>query len=258
LPNTLNCSPRLILVVRLSELIASRQSFLIACSIPVRDVARSLEEADRALEQGADLVEFRIDYYAAPRAEDYYMCVEEILKSFSKPKIITVREVSEGGVNEVPSDVKLEILKRLSRLDNTFVDIELDFVSKYREHIALSDYAGVIVSRHYFYDKPSLSDLVYLYSKAKALGNVDVFKVASMVLSSRDLLPLLQFLCEYAADTVPYVAVLPMGNIRRFRVLPLLLFSKLTYCTLSEATAPGQIPLDVCVKLRELIEKIWV
>ena len=242
--------------MRLQDLTSSR-SFLIACSIPVRDVEKSLELADKAISQGADLVEFRVDYYTAKKPEDYIDCVLALTRQFTKPKIVTLREVSEGGVNDIPSRVKITALRLLHNLDCTYVDIELDFLLKYRSELELDKYSGVIVSRHYFYEKPSLSSLVQMYNSVREIPNIDIFKVAVLVSSQRDLETLLTFLCNYGENARPYLAVLPMSGARRFRVIPLLLSSKLTYCSITEETAPGQIPLDYCVKLRELLEQIW-
>ncbi len=242
--------------MKLRELASSR-SFLIACSIPVRDLEKSLDLADKAIASGADMVEFRVDYYPAEKPEDYIECVLTIVRQFSQPKIVTLREVSEGGANEIPPRVKITALKLLRNIDYTYIDIELDFLTKYRSELELDKYSGVIVSRHYFYERPSLSSLIQLYNSVREIPYIDIFKVAVLVSSQRDLETLLSFLCSYGEKARPYLAVLPMSGARRFRVIPLLLSSKLTYCSIAEETAPGQIPLEHCVKLRELLDRIW-
>ncbi len=242
--------------MRLREL-ASRRTFLIACSVPVRSIEESLELGDRALAGGADLVEFRIDYYPAKREEEYVECVLSVIKQFPRPKIITLREVSEGGVNDIPPRAKIAALRLLYGSCCTYVDIELDFLSRYQREIELRRYEGVIVSRHYFYEKPSRGELIHMYNNVRENPNIDIFKVAVLVSSQRDLETLLSFLCEYGENSHPYLAVLPMSGARRFRVITLLLSSKLTYCSIAEETAPGQIPLDHCVRVRELLERIW-
>ncbi len=241
--------------MRLRELL-SRQPFLVTCSIPTRDVDTAIEKAEQAYELGADLVEFRVDYLSVLSCDEYVRAVNTIVKNFQKPKIITIRELSEGGVREIDHKIKLKILRELQSIDNTFVDIELEFYTKFEHLLKDFRYSGLIISKHYIYDRPSAGDLAYVYDKSRSIPNVDLIKVASVVAGRQDVLLLIDFLLSHQRDEPPYVTVLPMGNVTHIRLAMALLGSKLIFCSLQEATAPGQAPLDICVKLREIAQKV--
>ncbi|GEM_PF-2831444 len=241
--------------MKLRELL-SRQPFLIACSIPTRDVDTAIEKAELAYELGADLVEFRIDYLNVINCEEYVNAVNTIVKNFPRPKIITLREVSEGGVREIDHKIKLKVLKELQNIEGTFVDIELEFYTKFEQYLRDLKYSGLIISKHYIYDRPSARELAYVYDRSRCVPNVDLIKVASVVAGKQDVLLLIDFLLTHQRDEPPYVTVLPMGNVAHIRLAMALLGSKLVFCSLQEATAPGQAPLDVCVKLKEILNRI--
>ncbi len=238
--------------VRLVELLSSR-NFVIACPVPVRNVENALEKADKAIKEGADIVEFRLDYLTVTDQTDYFEAVKRIVSEFNKPKIITMREKSEGGFREISPFLKIEMLSMLQNLDNTYVDIELEFYKKYSTSLRSYSFYGLIVSKHYFYERPTERTLTITLNEALRVPGVDLVKIASIVTSERDLLDLLKITPRKER---PYIAVFPMSNSRIFRLIPPLLGSKLMFCSLDEGTAPGQIPLESCNRFRELVENL--
>ncbi len=238
--------------MRLIELLSSRD-FVIACPIPVRNVEIALDKAEKALGEGADIVEFRLDYLTVVEGPEYIEIVKKIVSEFTSPKIITMREKSEGGFREIPPLIKIETLNMLQNIDNTFVDIELEFYKKYLTSLRSLSFAGLIISKHYFYERPTERELTITLNEALRVPGVDLIKIASIVTSERDLLDLLRVISRKER---PYIAVFPMSNNRIFRLIPPLLGSKLMFCSLDESTAPGQIPLEVCTKFREFVESL--
>ncbi|NPA69500.1 MAG: type I 3-dehydroquinate dehydratase [Crenarchaeota archaeon] len=238
--------------MRLIELLSSRD-FVIACPIPVRNVEIALDKAERALGEGADLVEFRLDYLTVIESSEYIEIVKKIVSEFTSPKIITIREKSEGGFREIPPLLKIETLNMLQNIDNTYVDIELEFYKKYVNSLKTLSFAGLIISKHYFYERPTERELTITLNEALRVPGVDLVKIASIVTSERDLLDLLKIISRKER---PYIAVFPMSNNKIFRLIPPLLGSKLMFCSLDEGTAPGQIPLEICTKFREFVETL--
>ncbi|NPA23373.1 MAG: type I 3-dehydroquinate dehydratase [Crenarchaeota archaeon] len=238
--------------MRLAELLSSRD-FVIACPIPVRNVDMALEKAERAVGEGADIVEFRLDYLTTIETDEYLEAVKRIVSEFPGPKIITIREKSEGGFRETPPLLKIETLSMLQNIDDTYVDIELEFYKKYINSLRNLSFSGLIISKHYFYERPTERELTITLNEALRVPGVDLVKIASIVSSEKDLLDLLKIAPRKER---PYIAVFPMSNNRVFRLVPPLLGSKLMFCSLDEGTAPGQIQLGLCNKFREFVEDL--
>ncbi len=240
--------------MKLEELLTSKK-FLIACPIPTKNVDLAIEQAEKAIGEGADLVEFRVDYLITLDSSECIDAILRIVKEFNHPKIITMREKAEGGFKEISPLVKLKILNMLERKTSTYVDIELEFYKKYGKNIKTTEYDGLIISKHYFYERPTERELIVTISKASEIPGVDIVKIASIVTNENDLLELLKVL-TLRKDTKPYIAIFPMSNVQIYRLIPPLLGSKLVFCSLVELTAPGQIPLEMCIVFRDLIEKL--
>ncbi len=238
--------------MKLRELLNTRK-FLIACPIPTKNVDIAIHQAEKAISEGADLVEFRIDYLMITDSSEYVESVIRIIKEFNYPKIITIREKSEGGFREVSPYLKLKILEILERKTNTYVDIELEFYRKYYRNIKTTEYEGLIISKHYFYERPTERELTITINEALKIPEVDIIKIASIVTSDSDIIELLRIANRRER---PYLAIFPMGNVKIYRLIPPLLGSKLMFCPLDEGTAPGQIPLHYCCKFRELVLQI--
>ncbi len=240
--------------MRLSEIIDER-GFLIVASVPVRDARRCIDMARRALDLGSDVVELRLDYLGASELKEDV--VDHIVGSVEGLKIVTIREVDEGGVNEIPLERKVEILERLSGRDDVFVDVELSFLR--RSGLSLRGFSGVILSHHYISAAPRLHELLSELSEAREIG-ADVYKVAFTCRDATDVLSPLSLLVMSSALKRPHLAVLPMGtrcgrgDVSAYRLAFLLMGSRILYCSVEEKTAQGQMDLKRCVEFKRVVE----
>ena len=90
-------------------------------AITVQSLDQALAAAARAVEHGADLVEFRIDAFTDQPAQ-----VTQLVERSALPCIVTCRAVWEGGASElsgitIPDDYTVII--ELSRPDATFLQV---------------------------------------------------------------------------------------------------------------------------------------
>ncbi|MFP3044477.1 MAG: type I 3-dehydroquinate dehydratase [Thermocladium sp.] len=202
-----------------------------ACSIPVRSPLFSSPRID-----GCDLLELRLDYLRDGH--------EEVIRRHAGlPAIITIRDPGEGGVNPVAPAVKERLLKLALDL-GLMIDAELSFL---HDH-PLGPH-GVIASRHVFRGRLSWRLAWGDYGLVKSMG-YSIYKVASA--DSRDV-PIMARLLMSAGDV--RVAAMVMGS-KRARAALAMLGSAILYCSVGEPTANGQLTIEECRGLLELIRAL--
>lgn len=203
----------------------------------------SLSEEDL---KGADLIELRVDMFSQiENIEDIFALAK---RKYGLPLLCTVRLPSEGG--------KKEIKNRLNIYENvihfcSFFDIEIfsDEVFLLKKLIDGSD-ISLIGSYHNFINTPSLEDLEKIFERAKFL-DIDIIKIATMVKEEKDLEKLLYFTIKHKNDKV---IVLGMGQKGiPSRIINPVFGSIITYASLTEASAPGQIHLKDILHIFKVI-----
>ncbi len=245
---------------------------LICVSIPVVDPDLAAADAAQAKQQGADLVEFRIDDFFSGdhdthAAENQARRLSTLISRSPLPCIVTCRTVAEGGHYDGPEDARIALLEHLTRAPAKgshpprYIDVEHASYARsanlrQKVNLALNIQGGVgtpdpaaptslILSLHDTRARPAdlLRRLAAMYDTPAA----SIIKVAYQARSLRDSLELLD-LHEHAPK--PTIAV-GMGE---FGLLSRILAPKfggfLTFVSLrpASATAPGQ------PTLRELLD----
>lgn len=205
---------------------------IIVASLPVRRVEdiEIIEEIDEV-----DLVELRLDYLEKPLSID-----PELLLPFKEKIIITIREVSEGGIKRVDEEEKVKYFKGLNELGIMY-DVETSILAKYDV-----PYRGKIVSAHYIDKLPSKSEVMSLASKYCG----EAFSVKIAVKAIRGYKELLSSLLELGYDNI---SVMPLGSEPLERIAFTILGSKLLYGYITEPTAPGQMHYKRLLKILKCI-----
>lgn len=197
----------------------------------------------------ADVLEFRMDHASEPL---------EQLASYAGdlPIIATNRASWEGG--DAPDGGRIEALCTAAEHPHVAaVDIELASVrdgdAEGLREIATSHDTELIVSIHDFEATPALSQLRGDLKEATEWGDVGKLAVTAQTLD--DVLDVLQVTRELSRVGRP-VATMCMGDIgRHSRIVAPIYGSKIGYAPIdpSDATAPGQFPLD---DMKRLIETL--
>ena len=225
---------------------------LICCSIPIDvpdDVVLGLERARKAAEDGARLVEWRID--ALADEPDAAKLVDRLLSDSPLPAIVTCRGSAEGGAFEGDETDRVSLLETIGTGESTprYIDFELadyqrsanirqkiDLVVDH-EHQVRDLQIGLILSSHDFDGRPN--DLM---RRVAAMGESPACSIAKIVWQARSLRDNLEAFDLLRDRTGPMIA-LCMGE---FGVMSRILAPKfggfLTFATLDsgEETAPGQ------------------
>ncbi|WP_291764438.1 type I 3-dehydroquinate dehydratase [Caldivirga sp. UBA161] len=209
---------------------------MLVCAVPVRGIGELNPPS------GCEAVELRLDYMGnevKAKLNELSKLIRELL---SRVKVIvTVRDPGEGGVNQVDPSLKLKIINTAHE-NGALVDIEVEFIRKYADYITSWD--RVILSRHIFNRRPGIRELINSdYALANSM-NAFTYKVATI--NDDDLPALVELLVN--EKEVP-VAVVPMQPIQRAAAI--MLGTALMYCSIGDGTAPGQLSIRECVRIKE-------
>ena len=205
------------------------------------------ERTREAVEKGADIIEIRADQFENPDPESIEECVR-FVHSLGAKTILTVRSPQEGG-REVPN--RIEIFRRVSPISD-YTDLELsskDLLPEVKEIVHRTG-KRLILSFHDFERTPPAWIIREVIREA--IRHSAVPKVAVMAKTEEDVLRLLCAGGEVKGDKI----LIAMGDAGKVsRLCGFVAGSFITYCSLGRALAPGQIPVEEMVKLRELFVK---
>ncbi len=173
--------------------------------------------------KGADLIELRLDY--SPRL----ISIDSINSKLGDLKdklILTIRDVSEGGVNKIDDKEKAKYLENANN-EGFIYDVEASFLEKFSV-----PFKDKIVSAHYFNELPNYEKVEEIVKKYLPMARF--VKIAAI--GKGEYKELLTKLLKFDK-----VAVLPMGVNPLERIAFGILGSKLIYTFVESQTAPGQM-----------------
>ena len=197
--------------------------------------------------KGADLIELRVDMFKNPHR---YKEIFSMAKSkYELPILCTVRAVNEGGRREIKDRLKiyLEIADYCSFFDIEIFSEECEDLRKITRQRNIT----LIGSYHNFNCTPEEKALESIFQRGRAIG-VDILKIATMVNSRADLERLLLFTLKHKDEGIIVIGMGQKGV--PSRVVNPIFGSLLTYASLNEASAPGQINLKEMVYIFERLE----
>lgn len=214
-----------------------------------------MEEARAAVKAGADIVEWRIDFFRdLSSAIQTGRALRAVLSGM--PLLLTRRSVAEGGQPVSVSEKEIVDLYREACAAG-FADLVDYEMSNDEAHIkavreaARRNGVGLVCSFHDFERTPPLAELASRFRRAQELGG-DAAKVAVMARNAEDVLTLLAA-TQQASKTLelPLIAVSmgPQGALSRS--IGFAFGSALTFGMASAGSAPGQMPIG---ELRRAIE----
>lgn len=200
---------------------------MIAVSIGRGRHRMMIAEHKHLAEQGAKLVELRLDYIV--RAVN----LKRLIAERPCPVIITCRREQDGGKWNKSEQERLMLLRSAIAEGVDYVDLEEDIAGS----IPRFGKTKRIISYHNFHETPK--DLRDIHQRMAKL-NPDIIKLATMAHNPRDNLRMLELISE---SEVPTVA-LCMGDIGTpSRILQARFGAPFTYATFhhERALAPGQL-----------------
>ena len=216
----------------------------VCVSVIGKSITEMAKRADEALSQGADLVEFRLDFLLHPIQGN----ITDTLQSYTKDAILTVRPPEEGGAFLGKEPERIALLERLADLNPSYLDIELRTLRK-NQHLAdrLAD-TEKIVSWHDLKETPSPSELLGILTEAQSHGGLP-----KIICTARSPADNLSILALY--DHMSTVIAFCMGELGILsRVAAIELGSPISYASLPDRpVADGQLTLGQMLALRRRI-----
>jgi 3-dehydroquinate dehydratase-1 len=219
--------------------VSKRHARIVGVIASGTDLRRALQMADPP-----DFFEIRLDHLTKNLDElEKKMSIHRRPgQAFPVPLIFTARHPAEGGVKQLSTRQRRELLVRFLPYAG-YVDVELRSARALRSILdaAHAKKIGRIISFHDFKDTPRLSTLKNKARAAKSLG-ADIFKVATRTDTPAQLERLFDFVASKDVDLA--VSAMGMGRLGAIsRVILAQLGSVFIYCSLSQPNVEGQLSI---------------
>ena len=193
-----------------------------------------------AQEQGADIIELRLDLFEGDLAEHTRRCRDQV----NLPIIATLRSAHEGGRYFGNAEEWMGRLASIVPLVD-YIDIEQRFSDNAPAIRAVGK--QVIASCHEA-GMPTLSELFHLERNLRAFG--DIPKIIVTPLGEDDLIDLISFT---SAAKKPICTGVMGSHLRHARAILPLFGSEFVYCHTGTPAAEGQYSVVQFVQLRNLL-----
>ena len=220
----------------------------LAVPIGAKDLGQASEQIKAACEAGAEMLELRTAYLEQLNAGTLKALLGRA-KAAGLPLIVTCRDSAQGGVGDLPLELRVEVLAEAIKAGVDFVDCEHEnFVNetvndKLKAALDLSkDWGGtgLILSAHNFEKAYSKEELLQLYKDMKEVFPEAICKIVYKAEHINDCFDGFDLLARKGEEAI----VLCMGQAGQIsRILAKKLGAFLTFASVDQAsaTAPGQV-----------------
>ena len=198
-----------------------------------------------------DLMEWRIDYYAAGIEDTAQLIdtgrkIRELIGEL--PLLITFRTKSEGGVCQLEENRYLDLVDQIivNRLGDA-VDIELFHEEKRIESLVseAKNYNVVVIMSNHDFEKVPAKDVIEFRLKKMANLGADVPKLACMPHNVEDVLTLLEATNAVHNEIENPIITMAMGDIGKVtRIAGQVFGSSLSFGAVGKSSAPGQLSIE--------------
>ncbi len=217
----------------------------ICVSIYGRDEREIGQRVSKALANGADLVEIRLDMSNTSSLDNLY----PILKPYSDKLILTLRPVDEGGHSTMSDYDRLSTLEKMGGLGPAYIDVELKTAKNVGVERLRKQGCRLIVSWHND-STPTVEELVTIAQDCLQHGVVA--KIVTLSKGVDDNFKILMLYTHLPAERLVAFCMGEKGWITR--VLSMAAGAPIAYASLDElTTAPGQLSLKEMIALRNRI-----
>jgi 3-dehydroquinate dehydratase I len=217
-----------------------------------KNEALIIEKAKSMLRFPIDVIEWRADAFEDVFDREKTLAVLRDLRNIFPNKILvfSFRTLKEGGDREISSEAYTQ-LNQIAAESGVVDMVDVALISCTdiaAENITRIHNAGVLVmgSYHNFVDTPEKAVLIRTLMKMQGMG-ADISKIAVMPNNADDLLTLLNATYEtaskYGDKPIVATAMSPAGLLSR--LAGEIFGSSMTYGAIGEATAPGQISVEL-------------
>ena len=233
--------------------------------IPVTSLDNVKTQIHKALKYKSNFIEYRFDYIQNIKAinRDFLKNMKD-LASTNLSIIFTLRDSTEGGRQDINLDQKISVMNELFKAQPEYIDIEMNSKNNLLtlvNELAVDNNVKLIFSHHNFNNTKNLEESINLINTFEekledlnfddAILKDSVFKIIYTATKFSDNFIPLEF-CKYYKNQKKKIISFCMGNLGIFsRIFCLKAGAFLTYGSVEETTAPGQIKIE---ELRKAID----
>ena len=220
-----------------------------------------IKKAEEIVQYPADLIEWRADYF-----EDAYNleALATVLSGIRKvigdmPLLFTFRSESEGGCKSICAKDYFALNLAVAMYGEVdLIDLEIYHdLDRAKNVISMLHEAGIkVIASHHDFDKtPTRSEIMTKLSKMKEL-NADILKIAVMPNEIGDVARLLKITGRTSINFEKPLITMSMGQMGMItRVAGESFGSDITFGTVGEASAPGQLHVNDLKLILETLHK---
>lgn len=208
--------------------------------------------------QNCDLIELRIDFYENIHdLKQVHELLLQVRQQTNLPLLLTYRSLKEGGHIQLSDQEYLSLVQTACQsgcID--IVDIELksgNMLVYQLVEIAHQNHVKVLMSYHDFEKTPAVMEMKERLEKMEIMG-ADICKIAVMPFSYKDVIQLLNTTMEMSQRLTRPLVTMSMGKIGKItRIVGELVGSSITFASVGQSSAPGQLTLEDMQTLLEVI-----
>ena len=208
--------------------------------------------------QDCDLIELRIDFYEnIHNLKQVHELLLQVRQQTDQPLLLTYRSLKEGGHIQLTDQEYLSLVQTACQSGCVdIVDIELEsgnMLVYQLVEIAHQNHVKVLMSYHDFEKTPTVMEMKERLEKMEIMG-ADICKIAVMPFSYKDVIQLLNTTMEMSQRLTRPLVTMSMGKIGKItRIVGELVGSSITFASVGQTSAPGQLTLEDMQILLEVI-----
>ena len=208
--------------------------------------------------QNCDLIELRIDFYENIHdLKQVHELLLQVRQQTNLPLLLTYRSLKEGGHIQLSNQEYLSLVQTACQsgcIDIVDIELESGNMLVYQlVEIAHQNHVKVLMSYHDFEKTPTVMEMKERLEKMEIMG-ADICKIAVMPFSYKDVIQLLNTTMEMSQRLTRPLVTMSMGKIGKItRIVGELVGSSITFASVGQSSAPGQLTLEDMQTLLEVI-----
>lgn len=208
--------------------------------------------------QNCDLIELRIDFYENIHdLKQVHELLLQVRQQTNLPLLLTYRSLKEGGHIQLSDQEYLSLVQTACQsgcIDIVDIELESGNMLVYQlVEIAHQNHVKVLMSYHDFEKTPAVMEMKERLEKMEIMG-ADICKIAVMPFSYKDVIQLLNTTMEMSQRLTRPLVTMSMGKIGKItRIVGELAGSSITFASVGQSSAPGQLTLEDMQTLLEVI-----
>ena len=208
--------------------------------------------------QNCDLIELRIDFYENIHdLKQVHELLLQVRQQTNLPLLLTYRSLKEGGHIQLSDQEYLSLIQTACQsgcIDIVDIELESGNMLVYQlVEIAHQNHVKVLMSYHDFEKTPTVMEMKERLEKMEIMG-ADICKIAVMPFSYKDVIQLLNTTMEMSQRLTRPLVTMSMGKIGKItRIVGELVGSSITFASVGQSSAPGQLTLEDMQTLLEVI-----